>query len=107
MLLHVHQHSSEAGSHLLQLFAMQALNLTPALATGLILVSCCPGGQVRPVHTHLLNANVVHNGPLFPSTFLANPFLPLIAVHSKEGISAAHMLSLLCIAHTCYTLLGC
>ena len=25
----------------------QALNLSPALATGLILVSCCPGGQVR------------------------------------------------------------
>ena len=26
--------------------AVQALNLSPALATGLILVSCCPGGQV-------------------------------------------------------------
>ena len=25
----------------------QALDLSPALATGLILVSCCPGGQVR------------------------------------------------------------
>lgn len=26
---------------------LQALGLSPALATGLILVSCCPGGQVR------------------------------------------------------------
>lgn len=27
--------------------SFQVLNLSPALATGLILVSCCPGGQVR------------------------------------------------------------
>ena len=26
--------------------SLQTLNLSPALATGLILVSCCPGGQV-------------------------------------------------------------
>ena len=27
-------------------FLLQVLNLSPPLATGLILVSCCPGGQV-------------------------------------------------------------
>ena len=30
---------------------LQVLNLSPALATGLILVSCCPGGQVG-FYTH-------------------------------------------------------
>jgi hypothetical protein len=28
----------------------QVLNLSPALATGLILVSCCPGGQASYCH---------------------------------------------------------
>ena len=33
----------------------QVLNLSPALATGLILVSCCPGGQVSTMHPQILN----------------------------------------------------
>ena len=37
-----HFASSESGCSC----PLQALNLSPALATGLILVSCCPGGQV-------------------------------------------------------------
>ena len=32
------------------LMMLQALHLSPALATGLILVSCCPGGQVSTIH---------------------------------------------------------
>jgi bile acid:Na+ symporter, BASS family len=34
------------------------LNLPPALATGLILVSCCPGGQASNVATYIANGNV-------------------------------------------------
>lgn len=35
-----------------------ALKLEPALATGLILVSCCPGGQASNVATYIANGNV-------------------------------------------------
>lgn len=34
------------------------MNLEPALATGLILVSCCPGGQASNVATYIANGNV-------------------------------------------------
>jgi BASS family bile acid:Na+ symporter len=36
----------------------QALGLSPALATGLILVSCCPGGQASNVATYIAHGNV-------------------------------------------------
>lgn len=34
------------------------LNLSPALATGLILVSCCPGGQASNVATYIAHGDV-------------------------------------------------
>lgn len=37
---------------------LQALNLSPALATGLILVSCCPGGQASNVATYIAHGDV-------------------------------------------------
>ncbi len=37
---------------------MQVLNLSPALATGLILVSCCPGGQASNVATYIAHGDV-------------------------------------------------
>ncbi|KAL0017967.1 hypothetical protein WJX77_001251 [Trebouxia sp. C0004] len=36
----------------------KALNLSPALATGLILVSCCPGGQSSNVATYIAHGDV-------------------------------------------------
>lgn len=36
----------------------QVLNLSPALATGLILVSCCPGGQASNVATYIAHGDV-------------------------------------------------
>lgn len=36
----------------------KTLNLQPALATGLILVSCCPGGQASNVATYIAHGNV-------------------------------------------------
>mmetsp|Transcript_12277 Transcript_12277/g.38918 ORF Transcript_12277/g.38918 Transcript_12277/m.38918 type:complete len:329 (-) Transcript_12277:61-1047(-) len=36
----------------------QALGLPPPLATGLILVSCCPGGQASNVATYIAHGNV-------------------------------------------------
>jgi len=37
---------------------VQVLNLSPALATGLILVSCCPGGQASNVATYIAHGDV-------------------------------------------------
>jgi BASS family bile acid:Na+ symporter len=36
----------------------KTLNLSPALATGLILVSCCPGGQASNVATYIAHGDV-------------------------------------------------
>jgi len=44
---------------------LQVLNLSPALATGLILVSCCPGGQVGHCPLFLTHT----------STYAVTPFL--------------------------------
>ncbi len=38
--------------------AMQVLNLSPPLAVGLILVSCCPGGQASNVATYIAHGDV-------------------------------------------------
>jgi len=37
---------------------LQVLNLSPALSTGLILVSCCPGGQASNVATYIAHGDV-------------------------------------------------
>ena len=37
---------------------VQTLNLSPALSTGLILVSCCPGGQASNVATYIAHGDV-------------------------------------------------
>eukprot|EP00208_Stichococcus_sp_RCC1054_P003742 CAMPEP_0206139832 /NCGR_PEP_ID=MMETSP1473-20131121/7478_1 /ASSEMBLY_ACC=CAM_ASM_001109 /TAXON_ID=1461547 /ORGANISM="Stichococcus sp, Strain RCC1054" /LENGTH=407 /DNA_ID=CAMNT_0053533751 /DNA_START=26 /DNA_END=1249 /DNA_ORIENTATION=+ len=43
---------------LLGLIIARVLNLSPALATGLILVSCCPGGQASNVATYIAHGDV-------------------------------------------------
>lgn len=43
---------------LLGLLIARVLNLQPALATGLILVSCCPGGQASNVATYIAHGDV-------------------------------------------------
>lgn len=43
---------------LLGFLIAKALNLSPALATGLILVSCCPGGQASNVATYIAHGDV-------------------------------------------------
>ena len=40
------------------LFHFQTLKLSAPLATGLILVSCCPGGQASNVATYISKGNV-------------------------------------------------
>lgn len=40
------------------LYDFQALKLSAPLATGLILVSCCPGGQASNVATYISKGNV-------------------------------------------------
>lgn len=40
------------------MMCMQALKLSAPLATGLILVSCCPGGQASNVATYISKGNV-------------------------------------------------
>lgn len=43
---------------LLGFLISKVLNLSPALATGLILVSCCPGGQASNVATYIAHGDV-------------------------------------------------
>jgi len=43
---------------MLGFFLAKALGLSPALATGLILVACCPGGQSSNVATYIANGDV-------------------------------------------------
>jgi BASS family bile acid:Na+ symporter len=43
---------------LLGFLIAKVLNLSPALATGLILVSCCPGGQASNVATYIAHGDV-------------------------------------------------
>jgi len=40
------------------LYDFQTLKLSAPLATGLILVSCCPGGQASNVATYISKGNV-------------------------------------------------
>jgi predicted Na+-dependent transporter len=40
------------------LYEFQTLKLSAPLATGLILVSCCPGGQASNVATYISKGNV-------------------------------------------------
>jgi predicted Na+-dependent transporter len=44
--------------HLICCPILQTLKLSAPLATGLILVSCCPGGQASNVATYISKGNV-------------------------------------------------
>ena len=44
--------------HLICFPILQTLKLSAPLATGLILVSCCPGGQASNVATYISKGNV-------------------------------------------------
>ncbi|WMJ74054.1 bile acid:sodium symporter family protein [Cytophagaceae bacterium ABcell3] len=74
-------------------FLAQTFNLPPFLATGLILVSCCPGGTASNVITYLSRGNVALSVCLTAfSTLMAivlTPVLTAVLAGSKVDVDAA------------------
>lgn len=57
----------------------RVLNLSPSLATGLVLVSCCPGGQASNVATYIAHGNVALSVLMTTASTIAAIFMtPLL-----------------------------
>ena len=61
----------------------QSLGLSAPLATGLILVSCCPGGQASNVATYISRGNVALS--VLMTTYVSeHGHTPVTAVHVTD-----------------------
>lgn len=83
----------------------KALNLPDALAVGLILVSCCPGGQASNVATFIAHGDVALSVLMTTASTIGAIFMtPLLTKVLAGAPPLATTLTRFCIMHRCMAL---